>query len=88
MMRMTILVAALSVLCLPAITLAQGPPPPPPPGGGGGPPPPPPPPGGGGGPPPPPGGNTPAGLPPVPTPPMNPVTADKAVLGKILFWDE
>ena len=88
MMRMTLLVAALGVLCLPAITLAQGPPPPPPPGGGGGPPPPPPPPGGGGGPPPPPGGNTPAGLPPVPTPPMNPVTADKAVLGKILFWDE
>src|SRR5690606_15217017 len=28
------------------------------------------------------------GLPPVPVPPENPITADKAVLGKILFWDE
>jgi cytochrome c peroxidase len=28
------------------------------------------------------------GLPPVPAPPENPITADKAVLGKILFWDE
>ena len=27
-------------------------------------------------------------LPPVPAPPQNPVTAEKAVLGKILFWDE
>ena len=26
-------------------------------------------------------------LPPVPAPPQNPVTAEKAVLGKILFWD-
>ena len=29
-----------------------------------------------------------AAVPPVPTPPGNPVTAEKAVLGKILFWDE
>ncbi|MGA0868725.1 MAG: cytochrome-c peroxidase [Planctomycetota bacterium] len=27
-------------------------------------------------------------LPPVPAPPQNPITAEKAVLGKILFWDE
>ena len=30
----------------------------------------------------------PPGLPPVQAPPNNPITADKAVLGKILFWDE
>lgn len=29
-----------------------------------------------------------AQVPPVPVPPENPITADKAVLGKILFWDE
>lgn len=29
-----------------------------------------------------------AQLPPVPAPPENPITAEKAVLGKILFWDE
>ncbi|HET6202424.1 MAG TPA: cytochrome c peroxidase [Planctomycetota bacterium] len=28
------------------------------------------------------------GLPPVPVPPENPITPAKAVLGKILFWDE
>ncbi|MGA0868855.1 MAG: cytochrome c peroxidase, partial [Planctomycetota bacterium] len=28
------------------------------------------------------------GLPPVPAPMQNPITAEKAVLGKILFWDE
>ncbi len=28
------------------------------------------------------------GLPPVPAPTQNPITAEKAVLGKILFWDE
>ena len=28
------------------------------------------------------------GLPPIPVPPENPVTPAKAVLGKILFWDE
>ena len=28
------------------------------------------------------------GLPPVPAPAQNPITAEKAVLGKILFWDE
>lgn len=28
------------------------------------------------------------GLPPVPAPPENPMTAEKAVLGKILFWEE
>lgn len=28
------------------------------------------------------------GLPPVPVPPGNPITADKANLGKALFWDE
>ncbi|MFT6833860.1 MAG: cytochrome c peroxidase, partial [Planctomycetota bacterium] len=27
-------------------------------------------------------------LTPPPAPPENPVTAEKAVLGKILFWDE
>lgn len=27
-------------------------------------------------------------LPPVPVPPENPITTDKAVLGKILFWEE
>jgi cytochrome c peroxidase len=42
-----------------------------------GPPPPPPP--------PPPGGG--AQLPPVPVPAQNPLTAEKAMLGKILFWD-
>lgn len=31
---------------------------------------------------------TPPGLPQVQVPPMNPITAEKAVLGKILFWDE
>lgn len=31
---------------------------------------------------------TPPGLPVVQVPPMNPMTAEKAVLGKILFWDE
>ncbi len=30
----------------------------------------------------------PGGLPPVPVPPENPVTEDKRVLGKILFWEE
>ncbi len=30
----------------------------------------------------------PGGLPPVPVPPENPITAEKAVLGKILFWEE
>ncbi len=39
---------------------------------------------GGGGPP---GGGPPA-VPPVPTPPQNPITEAKRVLGKILFWDE
>ena len=29
-----------------------------------------------------------AGLPPVPVPPENPLTEEKRVLGKILFWDE
>jgi hypothetical protein len=29
-----------------------------------------------------------AGLPPVPTPQENPLTEDKHILGKILFWDE
>jgi cytochrome c peroxidase len=29
-----------------------------------------------------------AALPPVPEPPENPITEDKRVLGKILFWDE
>ena len=29
-----------------------------------------------------------AGLPPVPVPPENPITEEKRVLGKILFWDE
>jgi cytochrome c peroxidase len=29
-----------------------------------------------------------AQLPPVPVPPENPITASKAVLGKVLFWDE
>lgn len=29
-----------------------------------------------------------AALPPVPVPPENPITEDKRVLGKILFWDE
>ena len=38
-----------------------------------------------GGPPPPP---PPVFLPPVPVPPQNPITQPKAVLGKILFWDE
>lgn len=28
------------------------------------------------------------GLPPVPVPPQNPITEEKRVLGKILFWDE
>ena len=28
------------------------------------------------------------GLPPVPAPPQNPITPAKAVLGKVLFWDE
>ncbi len=47
----------------------------------GGPPPPPPP-------PPPPGGNGPIPpLPPVPTTPENPITDEKALLGKFLFWD-
>jgi len=39
-------------------------------------------------PPPPPGGGTPPGLPPLPVPLENPITLNKAVLGKILFWDE
>ncbi|MFI4896602.1 MAG: cytochrome c peroxidase [Phycisphaerales bacterium JB059] len=30
----------------------------------------------------------PAGLPPVPVPPENPITEAKRVLGKLLFWDE
>lgn len=34
------------------------------------------------------GSNALAQLPPVPTPPENPFTAEKAVLGKMLFWDE
>lgn len=29
-----------------------------------------------------------AALPPVPTPPENPITEEKRILGKILFWDE
>ncbi len=33
-------------------------------------------------------GPLPAELPPVPVPPENPVTEEKRVLGKILFWDE
>ena len=51
-----------------------------PPGGGGGMPP-----GGGGGMPP--GGGMMPPLPPVPVPAENPLTPEKAMLGKILFWD-
>jgi len=59
----TFLATFLTLLCLPATSLAQGP------AGSG-------------------VGGTAPGLPPVQTPVVNEVTAEKAVLGKILFWDE